>query len=142
MTRKKAAQLDREIATMLSRRMGARVADITARSPDAEFILEGEEFELPWTEEKRPLEWFRFAGVGTLEDYTRLLLDDDDLARMETIESWAQSRGGLAKALHESPILAFEDGTVLDGTHRLLAAQRRGLQTVTVLIGHRQGTSA
>jgi hypothetical protein len=113
------------------------VNDVTTRSPDAEFILEGDEFDLPWTEEKRPLGWFRFSGVGTLEDYARQPLDKDDLDRIETIEQWAKARGGLAKALHASPILAFDDGTVLDGTHRMLTAHRHGLRTATVLVGHR-----
>jgi hypothetical protein len=141
-TRKKTpVQLDREIAGALSRPKIASarklVADVAARSPDAEFILEGEEFDLPWTEEQCPLSWFRFAGVGTLEDYSHLPLDKDDLERMETIEQWAQSRGGLSRALRESPILAWDDGTVLDGTHRLLVAKRHGLRAATTLLAPR-----
>jgi len=56
---------------------------------------------------------------------------------MQTIEQWAKTRGGLAKALHASPILAFDDGKVLDGTHRLLVALQQELRTATVLVGHR-----
>jgi hypothetical protein len=131
--KKNAAQLDQEIAAVLARPKG-KVIDVKARSPDAEFILEGEEFDLPWTEEQRPLHWFNVVGGQRLESQT---LDKQDRDRMDAIRGWAKSRGGLAKALRESPILAWEDGTVLDGTHRLLVALDQGLRTVTTLVGHR-----
>lgn len=137
-----AAQLDREIAAALaqprevSKQQGRRVADIKARSPDAEFILEGEEFDLPWTEEEKPLRWFNVAGGQSLEYYAQSL-DQQDLDRMRSIERWAKSRGSLFRALGESPVLAWDDGTVLDGTHRLLVAQKHGLRTVPVLVAPR-----
>lgn len=147
---KTAAQLDAEIAEALSARKLARArkamsaksppdkqVDVRMRSPDAEFILEGEEFDLPWTEEHRPLSWFRFRGVGNLKDYEKLKLDAQDHERISAISQWAKERGGLVKALHESPILAWSDGTVLDGTHRLLVALQQKLPTVTVLTAPR-----
>lgn len=110
------------------------------RSSDAEFILEGEEFDLVWTEEERPISWFRLGEktVTEWDDRRRDCIDEDDEERIANIMTWATSRGGLSKAIFENPILAWSDGTVLDGTHRLMAANRNGLDSVTVLIGHRK----
>lgn len=124
---------------MSGRRKRDQVADIRARSCDAEYILEEEEFDLLWTEEERPISWFRVNGGQSIESCAETF-NRQDRERIAYIEEWAAECGGLWEAIHKSPILALENGDVLDGAHRLVTAFLAGLRTVTVLVGHQRGS--
>lgn len=112
------------------------VPDVRVRSSDAEFVLEDDDFDLRWTEEERSLRWFRVDGSKTVDVYAETL-DKQDRQRIAKIKRWAKRHGGLGKAIHENPILAFDDGEVIDGTHRLVVALQQGLLSVTTLVAHR-----
>lgn len=111
--------------------------DVRTRSPDADSILEGDEFDLVWEEVKKPLSWFLVADGVSVAYYADHQLDAQDNDRIEAINKWADTVGGLDKAVQQSPVLAWDDGTVLDGTHRLVALHLGGYKSATALVASR-----
>ena len=112
---------------------GKPVPDVSRRSRDADFILEGDEWDWEWREVEIPFSLFgrefkRLTGWGA----------KDEDGRDESIRTWMQRSGGPRKALQQSPILAMWDGgnlELLDGAHRIRIAQELGEDKGTVLVG-------
>lgn len=111
----------------------SQIVDPLERSPDAEFILEGDEFDFVWTEEQIEPSWLRFDGG----QYSPDIISEEDRDRLENITRLANACGGLESFIYKRPILAFDNGKLLDGAHRAYLAAVEGIQKVTVLVGHR-----
>lgn len=122
------------------------MADVFARSPDAEFILDGE-FEEDHQVAVRALEWREcvvpvaaFSLQPTLGEHLSVVdvqHHREALSRLSSIEVWIDRAGGIDRALFASPILAtWRNGKlhVEDGWHRLgSAAFRHGLSAVRII---------
>jgi len=113
---------------------GRLVKDVLSRSPDAEFILDGDEVAFEWREVELPIHVFglKFHQSEIRETPARTN------ERIAVIRKWMTQSGGWKKAIQSSPILAlFVDGKLelLDGWHRMKAASAGGVDVVTVLVG-------
>jgi hypothetical protein len=98
-----------------------KLVDVMQRSPDAPFILEGDEEDLDWYEVRVPLKHLP-------------VIADVDRKKSEQFEG--MSRRTIAAILEESPPLYFfgsQGWKLLDGAHRLNAARRAGIEIVPVL---------
>ena len=106
--------------------------EILQRSPDAEFILEGEEFDLQW----------RFGEVPeSLLPSTGKLVREEDLPK---IRKWVDTEynGDWRKAIASSPLLVIihvQGVELLDGWHRLKLAREAGLKTIPVCFAYDTG---
>ena len=114
--------------------------DIRERSPDAEIILQGIEFDLPWREiqisPKTALtRGLKYRGLSEpTEDFIIGFLRSEP-KRFNAIREWAGDE--LQDALYESPILIIknDDGWYLvDGWHRTALAWAEGLGKITALV--------
>lgn len=111
----------------------ANSVDVLARAPSARNVLDEDEINLRWVEETWEIYRFRLEGGIGVERYAGSL-DTQDKRRIRAVNAWAKRNGGLWTAIHSDPILAFDNGEVIDGTHRLVAALMAGLRSVTVLV--------
>ncbi len=123
------------------------IADAFARSPDAEFVLDGVEDDwgvsasaLEWRECTVPISAFDLpVSINNVQWAAKLAKHDPEgeRERMHTITTWVNERGGIEQALQECPlILTLREGraTIEDGAHRLLhAAYERRVSTVRVI---------
>lgn len=115
---------------------------VTEASSDAEYILEGEEFDWKWLRVDVPvellvkpnlLEWMLRNGSGTSFR--------SETERFEKIRMWMRGNGGARKALEGHPVLVEVTDTkpvsirLLDGAHRSTMAQEQGLDRVPTLVG-------
>ena len=114
--------------------------DICYRSPDAEYILQGIEFDLPWRETQISpktaiKKGLTYRGIDEpVEDFIKSFLRVDS-KRFQAIRNWAQDE--LREAIHESPILIVETDAgwnFVDGWHRAALAWEEGLKRITALI--------
>ena len=125
---------------------GTPVADIYARSGDAEFIIDSDFAEdrnvqlgeLVWMDSLVPTA--AFGLQATLVDHINLVRGQSTVeacARLDKIRAWARERGGIERALRESPLLlTLRNGkvTLEDGWHRLgIAVFEGGLTQVPAL---------
>ena len=118
------------------------VVDVEQRSSDAEFILEGDEFLLDWRELRVAPEWFRGPNGEPASEILASISGDRD--RFDKIRKWVEGEfdGDTDAAIKAKPLLALEDGYLLDGWHRLAVwlqdeANRRRKGPVT-LVGYSQ----
>lgn len=132
------------ISEWLSR--GSPVADVYARSGDAEFIIDSDFAddrnvkldELVWMDCLVPAA--AFGLQATLDDHLSLVRGQsvvEGRARLGQIRAWATERGGIEPALRESPLLlTLRDSkvTLEDGWHRLgIAVFEAGLTQLPAL---------
>jgi hypothetical protein len=121
-----------EIPSWLKR--GKLVKDIEARSGDARYILEGEEFDWTWIEVEIPFRLLRRSFES--------LPEKGEDKREKGIQEWMEREGGPKRALEKSPILAkWSNGKLLllDGYHRIRVVQKLGDNRGTVIVGIEKG---
>lgn len=106
------------------------IADIDARSPDAASVLDGDETSLAWVEIEIPI--VALPAPGSAARCCESAEEHTD--RLASIARWAETHGGIAAALTDSPPLLRlgrpGDIVILDGYHRIALARELGLAAV------------
>lgn len=118
---------------------GKAVEDVFACSPDAEFVLTGDEADLSWRRCRVPVSeiFLRHPlAICAIKGETQ----DEADQRWQRVRDWINDIGSIEAALAQSPILAEMrlDGRpgLIDGWHRLaLAALEHGLDEVEMIVG-------
>lgn len=97
------------------------LVDPTRASPDAAFILEGDEFDWPWRLCRPHPTWYHEGRGRTIAWALPLMTTADDRVRMAAIRAWIRDEhgGDIDAALDSHPLIALADGQLLDGWHRL-----------------------
>lgn len=104
------------------------VLDISKRSGDADFILEGDEFDYKWRERNVPVSLFsEYKEVN--KDKTKELKGSD-----------------ISSIIKKNPPLFFEreDGSLklLDGNHRIIEARNQGLKEIPILLAKEESNDS
>ena len=97
-----------------------QIKDVDSRSPDAEFVLEPEDYDLRWVEQRVPPDRFKGPDGESLDVVMRRISNDAE--QLAKIQDWIDRdhHGDSDAAIRERPLLAYEDGYLIDGWHRLL----------------------
>jgi len=118
-------------------------------SPDAEYVLDGDEMDRPWRHEKVPVEGLLRGAPGSAEpEYfpsgmqkPRCCVNDSVMhrRRMQSIHRWVKRKhgGDVQKALQQKPVLVeYHNGnrSLLDGYHRTLYAHEKGHTHVPAVV--------
>ena len=106
------------------------LAEATEESgDDAAAVEHAEEYEQDWYAVSVSPSEFGFHDP----DFPRFPDSDD---RREEIRRWAEGRGGLRRALEESPVIIDREGRMLDGSHRTSVwLQDAGDEPIPALVG-------
>ncbi len=133
---------------------GKEVPCVFQRSPDAEFILDGDfagDFgicaaDLAWRECAVPVQAFGVPCSNLREHIGRLVgmhiatQLEEELFRCQHIQEWIEAAGGIETALNQSPLLVTLQGgqiVLQDGYHRLgLATFNYSAKTVNALCAY------
>ena len=133
---------------------GEEVPCVFKRSPDAEFVLDGDfasdygvlAADLAWRECIVPIEAFGVCCSNLREHIARLSGThvakqiEAELCRCQHIQEWIEAAGGIDVALNQSPLLVtLQGGQILlqDGYHRLgLATFNYSAKTVKALCAY------
>lgn len=119
------------------------LVQVDEASPDAEFILEPEEYDLEWALVELSAASLALICGTDLESFISNscmpLEVEDERSRCDGIETWMRSCGGAAAALEACPPLFKQDAgemVLLDGSHRIaVAIHRFGLRVIPVVVG-------
>lgn len=119
-------------------RCGRKTIDPLQVSPDAEFILEGEEFDLPWRLCRPHPTWYRDAIGRTAQQAIPVMTTTDDHKRFAAIRTWIREQyaNDIDAAIDSHPLIALSNGELLDGWHRLAVwMSRPGKRFPAAIVG-------